>query len=119
MARPTKATDDKRGHIVSFRVNPEEHAVLSAKAAASGVIVSDFARAAALHKPVKPRHSAVPVDAAIFALVKELRPVGVNLNQLTREMHIGARDNSDRLARNLAMLELILAELYQRMGIGD
>lgn len=119
MTRPTKAEADKRGKIVSFRVTPEEHAALSVKAAASGVVISDFARAAALSRSVKPRPAKAAADPAFFALAKELRPIGVNLNQLARQGNIGVRDIQDRLHHTLMMVEEILADIYRRDETGE
>lgn len=116
MTRPTKADAEKRGYVVSFRVTPEEHAALAAKAAASGVLVSDFARSAALNKPLKRQASNAAPDPASFALADQLRRVGVNLNQLTRQGNIGARDISDRLNRTLSMVEQALSDIYRRSG---
>lgn len=112
MARPSKSAAEKRALIVSFRVTPRERDALSAKALAGGVALSEFARAAALHRPLPPARQAQNADPAAFVLADQLRRVGVNLNQLTRLSHMGSEHNA-MLVRLLGEIGAILDRFHR------
>ena len=80
MARPKKATSDKREQWIKARVSPAEHADSLVRAAGSGLSPSEFLRRSALSGEVvvqQPREGD-------FETIDQLRRMGVNLNQLAR-----------------------------------
>ena len=79
---------EQRRHMVSFRVTSAELARIYERAASAGQInANEFARAAALNQPVPLRQDNVPVANA--HAVSELNRLGVNLNQITRQLNAG------------------------------
>ena len=92
MARPTKQTEERREHVVAFRVTPEEHARLSGKAREADLPLSTFARVAALRaKVVAARGAQAPCPPLPVGVLAELHRIGVNLNQLTRVANTAGR----------------------------
>lgn len=103
--RPRLADAQRRGHrryLVS--ANREEAETIEALAAAAGMAPSAFLRESAVKRTITWRVNA--------GARRELRRIGVNLNQLTRLAHAsGAVAEAGRLADCLAELHRILRDL--------
>lgn len=84
MARPKKATEQQRQHVIAYRVNDKELESLEAAAKQAGMSnVNSFARHQALSRRVTvSQQMTFPFDVA-----RELRAIGVNINQQTRRLH--------------------------------
>lgn len=118
MARPKKERADARGLVFGVRLTPDERATLEARAAALGVTITDYARAAVLGGRVEaatasttaPDPSTLQANApAGVAHIVALNRVGVNLNQIARALNSGQgmvpAELSDLLARVNTLLD--------------
>ena len=83
MARPKKQPEDKRDLRVIFRLSAPDAEALGARAKAAGLPIGTYARTMALRGKVQ----VVTRTEPDFALLDQLRRIGVNLNQLAREQH--------------------------------
>ena len=77
---PRKKTE--RPIQIHFRVTQKEHEIIKNKVEQSGLSMSEFARKTFLDKKIV---SAPPADFP--ALVREIKRVGGNLNQLVRKLN--------------------------------
>lgn len=108
MARPRKDPAEQRRHRVSFAVTDEELARLQARARKAGVgSIHAFARRVALDRPGSAA-AAEPEASLPFEVVRELRAIGVNLNQQTKRLHIHG-DVTPELRRLWARLDRLLS----------
>lgn len=83
MARPQKSETDKRTErLPHVRCTKGEKATIASKAAQAGMSVSDYIRKMAIEGEVVVRESQTD-----FALVDQLRRIGVNINQITQRLH--------------------------------
>ena len=103
IARPRKTASDKRSAALNIRITAAERASIQVKAERAGITATEFARKAALSKPVKVEQSTLPD----FITRNELRRIGVNLNQIAHALnshrpHDGAKLND--IARKLDTL---------------
>jgi hypothetical protein len=106
MARPTKQLHEKRSDVLRARVTIAEKAFVAEQAANAGLDVTEFVRRRCLGYQVAP---AIQSPHRVnFALVSELNSIGVNLNQIARNLH------SDRPLRINA--EDVLGELQRVMA---
>lgn len=114
MARPKKERADARGLVFGVRLTPDERATLEANAAALGVTITDYARAAVLGGRVEVARlsssgGAPEVPPAGVAHIVALNRVGVNLNQIARALNSGLgvvpSELTDSLARVNALLD--------------
>ena len=108
MARPKKQPTDQRCERVTLRLRVDERVALTARAAAAGLTLSEFARVSALQAcPLDPGSdaplAAAPVPPVDPQLVLAINRVGVNLNQIARALNnnggFDPLDLSDVLAR--------------------
>ena len=106
MARPKKAPDAKRDLRVAFRLSAPDAEALGARAKAAGLPVSAYARTMALGGTVRIVRSAEPD----FALLDQLRRIGVNLNQLAREQHRRGGSDPDYLHHLCERIETLLTQ---------
>ena len=83
MARPKIDPAKKRTESVRVSLSPVELAQLNAKAERGETTVTAFVRASALGKSVTVQQSTAPD----FATRDELRRIGVNLNQIAKQMN--------------------------------
>lgn len=84
--RPKKATPERLGEGVRFRLTASERAAIEGRAAEAGLSLSDYCRQAALTGRVTVRgNSGVPMG-----VIGQLRRLGNNLNQVLKE----ARQNN-------------------------
>lgn len=88
MGRPVKQEHEKRSEVVQTRVTLAEHEHMRGAAEAAGLSVSDYLRRRACGYMVTTGAARRSVDPA---LVSELNRIGVNLNQITRNIHSGRR----------------------------
>lgn len=118
MARPKKERADARGLVFGVRLTPDERATLEARAAALGITVTEYARAALLGGRVEvanpPASGGDPSGApeappAGVAHIVALNRVGVNLNQIARALNSGLgivpAELSDSLTRVNTLLD--------------
>ncbi len=84
--RPTKADAERRCKQTNTRWTIAEDRFLREQASAAGVTVGEFIRRRALLLPVTP-----PPTRTDARLVHELNSIGVNLNQISRNL------NADRV----------------------
>ena len=121
MARPKKERSDARAVGLGFRLTHDERVTLETRAAALGVTLTEYARAAVLSgrvealAPSKEAHQAsAPGGAAVAppagsAHIVALNRVGVNLNQIARSLNSGLGlvpvELADALARVSDLLD--------------
>jgi hypothetical protein len=86
MARPVKQEHEKRSEVVQTRVTLAEHEHMRGVAEGAGLSVSDYLRRRACGYMVPTGVVRRSVDPA---LVSELNRIGVNLNQITRNLNSG------------------------------
>ena len=103
MSRPTKHPDEQRSVRLTVRYTAAERVFLEEQSAAAGTAVSDLIRRRSLGLAVQPRRA-----RADAALLVELNAVGVNLNQIARNLNA---------SRSLRMdTEVVLNELRGLMA---
>ncbi len=85
MGRPAKKPEQQRRHVITYRVTDDELVRLEKRAGKAGAVsVNDFARRAALSGRITATKSMTfPFDVA-----RELKSIGVNINQQTRRLHV-------------------------------
>lgn len=104
MARPRKAEDERRTtQLPPVRMTEAERVHVEDQAARAGLPVSDFARRVVLGYRVAPARS-----AADDRLLLELNRIGVNMNQIARNLNSDRPENID-LSEVLAELKRVLA----------
>lgn len=98
MARPKKERAEARAVVFGVRLTPDERATLEARAASLGVSVTEYARVAVLggRVEVAPLSLGAPSSGGSqqsaptdVAHVVALNRVGVNLNQIARNLNSG------------------------------
>lgn len=115
LVRPFKDPDARASAIFRIRLTAAERAELDAKAAAAGVTLSRLVRAAALRYRL-------PQAPVTVAMVRELQAIGINLNQIARQLnttgeladHAALRDATALLKATLS--EVLDAALRDRHG---
>ena len=114
MARPRTADSDRRTAKVGLRFRASEHAALVSAAGRSGVQVVEYVRSAALE--AAGRTSVAPPGPPLAVLIeeqtlvrRELRRIGVNLNQIVAAMHAGQAVVPSELATTIEELRQQLA----------
>ena len=109
MARPRLKPEDRRRRQINVRVTEAEAAALSEHAGRARLTVAAYLRARGLRRPVR----SAPERRLAAEDRRELNRVGVNLNQITRQLHTrravpqGLRAAVERVA---ALVESILDE---------
>lgn len=85
--RPVKAAEEKRPHVVSFRLTNAEKAQLENEAAAAGLALNECARVktTCAGAPAVSAPHAEPPGA--FELRQQLIRVGNNMNQIARQLN--------------------------------
>ena len=83
MPRPKKSPEEKRDLRVAFRLSAPDAEALGTRAKAAGLSVGAYAR----HMALRGKLEVVTRQEPDFALLDQLRRIGVNLNQLAREHH--------------------------------
>ncbi|ABB76095.1 mobilisation protein (MobC) [Nitrosospira multiformis ATCC 25196] len=106
MARPRKQQPESRSERLNLRLLPDERATIEARAAASGLTPTDYARRRALGGKL----AAAP-RRADPALVLAVNRAGVNLNQIARALNSGLGHSPHELSETLARLNQLLDRL--------
>ena len=109
MAKVQSTNQQKRSCVLPpLRCTEDERAAIQANAALAGLTLSQYMREAALEG-----HVIVKDPLADIALIRELKALGNNLNQLTRKAHIhdelSARQLREVLGRVSSVLDRLLA----------
>jgi len=84
MARPKKSPEETRTRRVSPAFTETEHRALATQAERAGLSLHGFARRSLLGQKVVVHEG----DAAVFELVRELRRIGVNINQMAHKANM-------------------------------
>jgi len=100
--------EENKNKIISFRVTPEERALIEERSYGHYRLVSDFLRDCALKKEI------VVVEGA-EEMAQELRRIGNNINQLTRAVNAGliTEINLSETRKELAAIWQSLNSLLQ------
>lgn len=109
----------KRGRTKSVGVacTPEEHAEITAKAAAAGLSAGGFLRACGLGRVTPGTKCRAPADRAIIErAIAELRRVGNNINQLARAANMNEPMDSVSLNHALNEYMTTLQQLREASG---
>ena len=112
MPRPKKSPEEKRDLRVAFRLSAPDAEALGARAKAAGLSVGAYARMMALKGKVQ----IVTRNEPDFALLDQLRRIGVNLNQLAREQHRRGHHDPDYLHHLCEQIETLLAQAIEDGG---
>lgn len=116
MARPTKNDHEKRNaQLPAVRVTEAELVHLQSLAAAAGLTQSDFIRQRALSGRVTPsrRRNA---SSAQTSFIAELNRIGVNLNQIARQLNRGRTHDPHHLDHVLHALTQALEKATRSYG---
>lgn len=109
MGRPVKQEHEKRTEVMQTRVTLAEHEHVRGMAEDAGLSVSDYVRRRACGYIVPTGAARRSVDPA---LVSELNRIGVNLNQITRNLNSGRplRIHAKEVLRELeAVLRVVVS----------
>ncbi|MEM9649465.1 MAG: plasmid mobilization relaxosome protein MobC [Bacteroidota bacterium] len=114
MARPKKDVKTLKAIVVSFRLNVDRYLELTENAETLGMTIPDFIRKKISGKVLK-RKRYSPLDRRVFI---ELSRIGNNINQLTRQGHLGMRDPR-HLGEQLKELKDLLNGIKSRILDND
>lgn len=109
MARPRLSNDELRSLQVTLWVNPVERRTIKERAEAAALSTSDYIRRRAVSDSVGITQPRQRLGAAEF---REVRRIGVNLNQIARALNRGA----DAPAKTLRLLERLAGILERLIG---
>lgn len=108
MARQKERAAERSSRFPSVRCTEEELAAVRERAAAAGLTESAYLRRIATTGRIVVKQARA--DAALTA---QLQRIGVNLNQMTRAMHIKGGDVPLALQDVLADVQTLLDELME------
>jgi len=110
MARPRLSDDERRTQQVTLWVNSGERRAIEERASAAGLSIPAYIRRRAVsdHLPI-----ASPLRLGV-AEYREVRQIGVNLNQIARALNQGA----DAPARTPRLLERLAVIIERLLGTG-
>jgi hypothetical protein len=114
MARPKKAPEDRRDEALNPRLTMGERAEIERNAAALGLSPSEFMRRRALGYRLPSNVAAQQATASLGAAFNRL---GVNLNQIARQLNVG-RSPSEVEANLVLLIDRINAEMDRMYGPG-
>ena len=108
--------NDKRTVRIYIRVTPKEYKTIMKKTSESGLTASEFIRRSVMGQTI---HAAPPAD--LNDLIREIKRVGSNLNQMLRKLNMAGISHPLELERVSKDLTSIIDILYQtfRPGKGD
>lgn len=110
--RPKKQPHEVRdARLPAVRLTTAERIDLEAKASRLGVDLSEWIRIELLGAPI--RRGPSPTDAS---LVTELNRIGVNLNQIARQINRGRDHDPHHLSHVLHQLHQALESVTRRYG---
>ena len=112
MARPRKGEHDKRtAQLPPLRVTELERAEIETKAHKLGLSVSDYMRQCVYDGRVA---TPAPSTAVSDDLLFELNRIGVNINQIARQLNRGRPHDADFLDTVLKQLSAVLENEARR-----
>lgn len=114
MARPKKDVKALKAIIVSFRLNVDRYLELANNAEAMGLTIPQFIRKK-ISGSVLTRMRYSPIDRRVYV---ELSRIGNNINQLTKQAHLGMRNPVD-LEGQLKELQRLLENLKSKILNND
>lgn len=109
MPRPKKSPEDKRDLRVAFRLSAPDAESLGTRAKAAGLSVGAYAR----HMALRGKLEVVTRQEPDFALLDQLRRIGVNLNQLAREQNRRGHHDPDYVHHLCTQIETLLAQAIE------
>lgn len=101
----------KRQRMVPIRLSDEEFERCREKADALGLSVPSYLRKLAIHQKVKPPRAPLVDREGALEIARELRAIGVNVNQLAKRVNAGALQ-----AVGLDEVRKELAEIWRRLS---
>lgn len=111
MPRPRKKVEQARRHVVKFLLTAAEYAALSAQALSAGMDVNDYARTKATGRAAR-RLSASPAEPpGTHELRQQLIRVGVNMNQIARQLNMTGEHEPAELQAASQHLERIFERI--------
>lgn len=110
MARPRKTAGERRDLQIGIRLTPSEAEALQTRAQAAGLSVTEYARRMMAHGQVRVVQSQEPD----FAVLDQLRRIGVNLNQLARAMNTSGQEAPDGLGDLCRKIESLIDRAVSR-----
>ena len=108
--------NDKRTVRIYIRVTPKEYKTIMKKTSESGLTASEFIRRSVMGQTI---HAAPPAE--FNELIREIKRVGSNLNQMLRKLNMAGISHPlelERVSKNLKDIVDILYQTY-RPGKGD
>lgn len=113
IGRPKRAAGEGRAAVIALRVTEVERAEIEARAARSGLSLSDYCRRVLLkHRVRAATAKTTQTDAAVLV---EMNRIGVNLNQIARNANRGQGIPID-LAETLAEVRALIERLAMEQG---
>ncbi len=110
LGRPQLSTDRRRTKQLGVRVSASEWRIIEARASRAGVRPTSFLRESALSG--RGRSGPASSDEATVEERRELRRIGVNLNQVARRLNAGG--NADVLAVLRELNDWIVGRVSRR-----
>lgn len=114
MARPKKDVKAVKAIIVSFRLNVDRYLELANNAETLGMTIPQFIRKK-ISGSVLTKMRYAPIDRKVYV---ELSRIGNNINQLTKQAHLGMR-NPVHLEAQLKELKHLLDNLKSKIIDND
>jgi hypothetical protein len=123
--RPRASASNLRSAHIALRLTPEERDSIAYHAKARGLTLSAYLHACAMRAlaspsfgPLAANESTPPVqcDALRFELVRQLRAIGVNLNQIAKHANSSGMLAYDRVSAELPELASILAQVDEQIA---
>lgn len=110
MARPRKEPDERRdARLPAARLTLDERVFVDAQAAAAGLSTAEYIRRRVLGARVDPAPA-----AADERLLLELNRVGVNLNQIARNLNSERPVHRFDIEQTVSQLENIMVNIAER-----
>jgi len=104
VGRPPKSPEDKHSETVRIPLRPADFARLQSNADKAETSITDFVRATALGHTF----NVVQSNAPDFDTMQELRRIGVNLNQIAKQMNAQKTVKPSELTTACQKLERLL-----------
>ncbi len=116
MPRPRKANG--RSFQLKARFTATELEAVNARAAHTGMTVSDLLRHGVLDNPPPPTrlHRRVQCPEELARLLGQVGRIGNNVNQLARIAHAGSWPDSERITQAVADIQWMRARLMDALG---
>jgi hypothetical protein len=110
----------RRNRNIGIPVDPDEYAVIEAKAHASGLSIAGFGRFTMLGTPGPRARRSPPINAEALALATAaVNKVGSNLNQIARVLNSGHAAGTEEIRSAAAVATNALSAILALVGRGD